>query len=265
MGQYVNSEESVIPRNIYLKSEINSQVQDIKQLETSVYLQGADQIIDKVQDLYKMMVQSIVPQEKPAERLQYQSRSSKNPEAHITLKMFDMQRFFTIDTEFFKEIVAELSDELHQQTGDTGVITRDYMKILDLTNHLSIIPTAVGLPLYIKHVTPLVITSHASIIIGRTEFAEIKARPVFNYMQQTSVGTFCPFTQQYMGTGVESSIHMTVPISADVGYQNGPISINLKTPLDQESQKDKPVFECKVKPYTIKTHITNPIDEQKED
>ena len=139
------------------------------------------------------------------------------------------------------------------------------MKVLDLTNHMSILPSAVGLPLYIKHVTPLVITSHTSIMIGRNKVVEIKAKPVFNYMQQTSVGTFCPFTREYMGTGVESSIHMSTPIRADINYQNGQASLSLMTPQDDESQKDKPVVEFKVKPYTIKTDISNHIDEQKQE
>ena len=175
-----------------------------------------------------------------------------------------MERLFTIDKEFLKQVAAEISHELHHETDANG-IRRDYMKVLDLTNHLSIIPSAVGLPLYIKHVTPLVITSHTSIMIGRDRVVEIKAKPVLNYMQQTSVGTFCPFTKQYIGTGVESSIHMSTPIRADISYQNGQASLSLMTPQDDESQKDKPVVEFKVKPYTIKTDIAKHIDEQKQD
>ena len=262
--QYVNSEESAIPRNMYLKSEINTHVQQIKQLETSVYMQGVDQIIEKLQDLYKMIMFPNDSQQKQNEKLSFKPRSSKSPEAHVTLKMFDMERLFTIDKEFLKQVATELSHELNHETDANG-IRRDYMKVLDLTNHLSIIPSAVGLPLYIKHVTPLVITSHSSIMIGRNRVVEIKAKPVFNYMQQTSVGTFCPFTKQYIGTGVESSIHMSTPIRADVNYQNGQASISLMTPQDDESQKDKPLFEFKVKPYTIKTDLANHIDEQKQE
>ena len=262
--QYVNSEESAIPRNMYLKSVINSEVQEIKQLETSVYMQGVDQIIEKLQDLYKIFVTPSTSQQKQNEKLQFKSRSSKNPEAHVTLKMFDMERLFTIDQEFLKQVADELSHELYHET-ETNGIRRDYMKVLDLTNHMSILPSAVGLPLYIKHVTPLVITSHTSIMIGRNKVVEIKAKPVFNYMQQTSVGTFCPFTREYMGTGVESSIHMSTPIRADINYQNGQASLSLMTPQDDESQKDKPVVEFKVKPYTIKTDISSHIDEQKQE
>merc|ERR1719487_1102344 len=103
-----------------------------------------------------------------------------------------------------------------------------------------------------------------SIVTGRDQAIEIKSKPVFNYMQQTSIGTFCPFTKQYLGTGVESALHASMPIRADIGLKNGQLSINLRTPQDQESQKNKPVLQLKVTPYTIRTHITKHIHEQKQ-
>jgi len=261
--QYVNSEESAIPRNMYIKSEVNSRVSKTKQFETSVYVQGADKVIEKVQDLYKMLYQQQqdAPQ-KQAEQLQYEARRSKTPEAHVTLKMFDMQRLFTVDAEALQEMIAQLSHEMSQESESNG-IKRDYLKVLDLSNHLSIIPTAAGLPLYIKHVTPLVITSHTSIMMGRNQAIEIKSKPVMNYMQSTSVGTFCPISKQYLGTGAENSIHVTIPLRADVRVNNGQVSVTLRTPEDQESQKNKAVFDHKVTPYTIKAYVYQPIEEQK--
>ena len=262
--QYINPEESAIPRQMYIKSEMNSQVQHTNKLEASLYVQGADQVIEKLQDLYKAMFQQeSLQQQKQSESLQYKSRSSKNPEAHVVLKMFDMQRYFTVDAELLKEVLADLTKEMHQESDSNG-IKRDYLKVLDLTNHLSVIPTSCGLPLYIKHVTPLIMSSHTSIVTGRDQAIEIKYKPVFNYMQQTSIGTFCPFTKQYLGTGVESALHASMPIRADIGLKNGQLSINLRTPQDQESQKNKPVLQLKVTPYTIRTHITKHIHEQKQ-
>merc|ERR1712227_1141386 len=85
--QYVNSEESAIPRNMYIRSEVDTRASRTKQFETSMYIQGADKVIEKVQDLYKMLYQQQqdAPQ-KQAEQLQYEARRSKTPEAHVTLK-----------------------------------------------------------------------------------------------------------------------------------------------------------------------------------
>ena len=260
--QYVNSEESAIPRNMYIRSEVDTRASKTKQFETSVYVQGADKVIEKVQDLYKMLYQQQDSPQKQPEKLQYEARKSKTPEAHVTLKMFDMQRLFTVDSEALQEMIAQLSHEMSQESESNG-IKRDYLKVLDLSNHLSIIPTAAGIPLYIKHVTPLVLTSHTSIMMGRNQAIEIKSKPVMNYMQQTSVGTFCPITKEYIGTGVENSIHVTIPLRADVRLNNGQVSVTLRTPEDHESQKNKAVFDHKVTPYTIKCQVYQPIDEQK--
>ena len=252
--QYVNSEESAIPKNMYLKSEIKSKVQSIKQLETSVYVQGVDQIIEKIQDLYKFMIQKQQPMEKEEEKLDYLVRKTKTPEAHITLKMFDMQRLFTIDYEFMQELVAELSHEMSEQSESNG-IKRDYLKVIDLTNDLVIVPSISGLPIYIKHITPLVIKSHTSVMVGRHQAIEVKSTPVINYMKKTEVGTICPFTKHYLGTGVESQIHMSMPLRADVSYNSGSLSVNLKTPGDEESQQESTVFEHKIIPFTIKNQV----------
>lgn len=196
------------------------------------------------------------------EKLSYKPRKSPVPEAHVTLKMYDMQRLFTIDNRFLQELMHQISSEMSQENESNG-IKRDYLKILDFSNYMSIIPTTVGMPLYIKHVTPLVISSHTSIIMGRNQVLEVKTKPVVNYMQQTSVGTFCPITKKYFGTGVEHSMHVSVPLRAELGYQDGQISVNLRTPEDYESQKNKPIFEHKVHPYTIRSEIYAPLKEQK--
>jgi len=260
--QYVNSEESAIPRNMYLKSEIDSEVQTTNQLETSVYVQGAEQILENVLNLYKQMFEERQETRQVEEKLSYKPRKSPVPESHVTLKMYDMQRLFTIDNTFLQELMHQISSEMSQENESNG-IKRDYLKILDFSNYMSIIPTAVGMPLYIKHVTPLVISSHTSIIMGRNQILEVKTKPVVNYMQQTSVGTFCPITKKYFGTGVEHSMHVSVPLRAELGYQNGQISVNLRTPEDFESQKNKPIFEHKVHPYTIRSEIYAPLKEQK--
>ena len=260
--QYVNSEESAIPRNMYLKSEIDSEVQTTNQLESSMYVQGAEQVLENVLNLYKQMFEERQETRQVEEKLSYKPRKSPVPEAHVTLKMYDMQRLFTIDNRFLQELMHQISSEMSQENESNG-IKRDYLKILDFSNYMSIIPTTVGMPLYIKHVTPLVISSHTSIIMGRNQVLEVKTKPVVNYMQQTSVGTFCPITKKYFGTGVEHSMHVSVPLRAELGYQDGQISVNLRTPEDYESQKNKPIFEHKVHPYTIRSEIYAPLKEQK--
>ena len=55
-------------------------------------------------------------------------------------------------------------------------------------------------------------------------------------MKET-VGLHCPFTKDNLGAGVETSVHVTLPLRADVALQHAKLSVTLKTPVDYESQK----------------------------
>merc|ERR1711970_120533 len=120
----------------------------------------------------------------------------------------------------------------------------------DIHGYNNVIPTELGLPLYVMHRTPVVISTHASLVMVKNGEVEIKVKPVFNYKQVTTVGLHCPFTKDNLGAGVETSVHVTLPLRADVALQHGQLSVTLKTPHDHESQKVKPVVELRVVPYT---------------
>ena len=51
--------------------------------------------------------------------------------------------------------------------------------------------------------------------------------------------------------GVDTSLHVAAPLRADIALQHGQLTITMKTPIDIESQKVKPVIELKVMPYTL--------------
>jgi len=160
-----------------------------------------------------------------------------------------LQRFYSIDSQLIQGIIHQLTNEFHKKSHSRG-ITKDFLKVLDVHGYTNIIPTELGIPLYILHQTPVVISSHASLIMINSGEVEIKIKPVVNYKQWTSVGIFCPFTKQSLGAGVDTSVHVAIPLRADVAMQHGQLSVTLKTPLDFESQKVKPVVQFQVMPYT---------------
>ena len=218
--QYVNSEESAFPRTMFLQSLISSKAQSMKPFESSVYLQGADTFLDALYNEYKFWSQLQLSQaERSEEKLTYEPRQSRKPEAHVTLKMFDLQRFFSVDYDYLRQVGMEMAEEMSQQ----GAVKKDYMKVLDLSYHQAILPTVSGLPLYLHHRVPLVMSAHISLTTGRDGTLEMKTKPRLNYQQRTRVGTLCPFTQQYRGAGVQTSLNVTVPIRTELSYQNGQV------------------------------------------
>merc|ERR1719308_598497 len=91
--------------------------------------------------------------------------------------------------------------------------------------------------------------------------ADVTIKPVANHKHITEAGIFCPITKKFLGAGVDASIHIALPLITEVAWKDGQIEVAIKTPQDEESQKEKPVFEMRVKPYTTNWALTSPIAE----
>merc|ERR1719188_1115617 len=83
--------------------------------------------------------------------------------------------------------------------------------------------------------------------------------PVVNYKQVSQAGVFCPFSRKFLAVGVDTHVHVAVPLKAEVTMKDGQYSVSLRTPQDEENQKEKLVFQLHVKPYTVnyETHSSS--------
>jgi len=87
--------------------------------------------------------------------------------------------------------------------------------------------------------------------------AALTIQPVVNYKQISQVGVFCPSSKKFRITGVDTNVHTAVPVKAEVIMKDGQYSVIVGSPRDEESQKEKPVFQLRVKPYTAAYDITS--------
>merc|ERR1719228_2437673 len=87
--------------------------------------------------------------------------------------------------------------------------------------------------------------------------AALTIQPVVNYKQISQVAVFCPFSKKFLVTGVNTNVHAAVPVKAEVTMKDGQYSVIVSTPKDEESQKEKPVFQLRVKPYTAAYDMTS--------
>merc|ERR1712055_306830 len=92
--------------------------------------------------------------------------------------------------------------------------------------------------------------------MGKNIKTAITIKPVVNYKQTTQVGVFCPITKRFLATGVDSNLHVALPLTAEVAMEGGQMFVTVKTPQDLEGLKEKPVLEVRVKPYTCDFDIT---------
>merc|ERR550519_2241676 len=184
----------------------------------------------------------------------------RKPEAHVTVKVMGLQRIFSFDHKMVETLIEEITRDSMEALKRHNSLAKDFMKVIDLNGNHAIIATEAGLPVYIAHQTPLVIAGRAALKAKLADMkngeAELTIKPVVNYKQITQAGAFCPFTKRFLAVGVDTAVHVALPLKAEITMKDGHYTVAVSTPRDEESQKEKPVFQLRVKPYTAAYDIT---------
>jgi len=265
--QYVFSEEDELPRTLFMKTSVKSKTHVFNKMEVAAHMEGGQFLMNKLYEAYARFL----PQDEVARMdtqrdyikniINVESRRMRKPEAHVTIKSLGLQRIFSLDSRMVEELLEKVAIESIEALNMQKTHSYEFLKIIDMNGHNVIIPTESGLPVYVSHSTPLVVSGEAVADIRLTDIKDMKAavtiKPVVNYKQIAQAGIFCPITKKFLGAGVDASIHITLPLVTEVALKEGQLEVIIKSPQDQESQKEKPVFEMRVKPYTSNYDMTS--------
>merc|ERR1719228_263109 len=263
----MDEQESAFPKNIFMKNFLVTKSHHTQNFEAAINFQGAELIVNKMYEVYSAMRPQQEQQRMDEQRnyikniVHVESRWARKPEAHVTVKVMGIQRIFSFDNKMVEELMEEITRDSMEALKRHRSLSKDFMKIIDLNGNNAIIATESGLPVYISHQTPLVISGKASLKAKLNDMkngeAALTIQPVVNYKQISQVGFFCPFSKKFLVTGVDTNVHVAVPVKAEVTMKDGQYSVIVSTPRDEESQKEKPVFQLRVKPYTAAYDITS--------
>merc|ERR1719228_1444258 len=263
----MDEQESAFPKNIFMKNFLVTKSHHTQNFEAAINFQGAELIVNKMYEVYSAMRPQQEQQRMDEQRnyikniVHVESRWARKPEAHVTVKVMGIQRIFSFDNKMVEELMVEITRDSMEALKRHRSLSKDFMKIIDLNGNNAIIATESGLPVYISHQTPLVISGKASLKAKLNDMkngeAALTIQPVVNYKQISQVGVFCPFSKKFLITGVDTNVHAAVPVKAEVTMKDGQYSVIVGTPRDEESQKEKPVFQLRVKPYTASYDITS--------
>merc|ERR1719462_21235 len=145
-----------------------------------------------------------------------------------------------------EQIIETVTRDAMEALNKDHSLTKEFVKIIDLVGHRAVIPTETGLPLHLHHATPLVVSGKASLNVDLKSMTEgrvgLTMKPVVNYKQS--------FTGKFLGSGVDTALHVTLPLSAEIAMQNGQYTVTIRTPEDRESQRTRPLVALRVRPYT---------------
>ena len=258
--QWTTSEESFFPRSIFASANLKGRVSDIDALEAAYYIQGAESVIEKLQELYSSLVgpdqgsdltQNKIEIEELMRKLGVQGSKSVAPEAHLTLKFMGLQKLYSFDSKYVSEIVQEITREVIDSAAkyERGV-ANTYFKILDLASADFLLPTESGMLALISGKSPTVAYNKAEIKTKEHSTVEMKVKGTANYKRQVSAGIVSAITNKFYGCGVETSVHIANRLISEVSYKNGQVQVSIKNSEEPEFQSEKAFLEIDVHPYT---------------
>ena len=79
---------------------------------------------------------------------------------------------------------------------------------------------------------------------------EVEMKGVTNYKRLVHAGVMCAITNKFHGAGVETSMHISVPLKAEVTVRRGQVQVSVKQLEEPEYQRDQYLLEFDVHPYT---------------
>merc|ERR1711887_503884 len=100
--QYINTPETLIPKNWFWKQTVKTETHRIEYVESSVYVQGAEYFLNKAYEAYNSMMTGEDKSQYDANKnyirniLRVENRVAMPPAAHMSVKVLGLQRFFSI-------------------------------------------------------------------------------------------------------------------------------------------------------------------------
>merc|ERR1712234_85727 len=134
-----------------------------------------------------------------------------------------------------------------------GVKT-EYFKIPDLFRTKYILPTESGMPVYLAIKTPAVtyLKGELKLVPRKTiePTVEFESVSVTNYKKLIHAGVKSELTKTFYGVGIETSVHVAVPVRGEVSYRKGQVLLTMKQTKEPEFQREHPIIEFEVLPFT---------------
>merc|ERR1711872_204333 len=79
---------------------------------------------------------------------------------------------------------------------------------------------------------------------------EFESVSVTNYKKLIHAGVKSELTKTFYGVGIETSAHVAIPVRGEVSYRKGQVLLTMKQTKKPELQKEHPIFEFEVLPFT---------------
>merc|ERR1712029_860842 len=209
--QLVNSKESLIPHKAALKTMYYAPSNSfkVKIIEFSAYTYGMDYLLEKYLHFFSTEEMTSTPMKeqlnKIAEELKLKTRELSTPFSFVHGAFAGVESSLYLDS----EIVLETLEQLTSKFESGHEIEFNHVGANQIFDASTMFVTETGFPILATTTFPIIYSVKGSVKVAPMEN---KIVPLLNGKIQTHYGIISPFTREFIGTGVEMSLHASLPV-----------------------------------------------------
>jgi hypothetical protein len=244
---WVYNEKDKMPSAITVSNNFHNSAFEFRGLSYGIYSQGMDHLLEKLLDINNDNDNDQLKSNSVKEKLEQMSKELKIESAKtlptdifVQSSIAGYENIFALNKEYFLDILDRTTEALFS---NPKVLSKgfqlEHAKAFQLFNVQQVEPTSSGFLRFSENTMP-VVYSVKGFFKGENPLdsplpipTKITATlvPNLNAKIQSHVGVLCPFTQQFIGVGVDISLHLSTPIEAIVNVEDEDhASLALKTP-----------------------------------
>ena len=255
---WVYSEKENVPTKISMSNKYYNSAWGVVGLSYSIYTQGMDHLLEKV--LYNSNKNSNVSEsvkeqlEKISQELKIENQEEKSSEVLVQYRMAGYERLYTLNKEYVMEVVERATESLRR---NPKIFSEghhfEYTRALQVLNVQRVGPTSAGFLRYSENIMP-VVYSVKGFFQGENPIdsslpiptkVTAKLMPIVNAKIHSHTGVICPFTEQFIGSGIDAAVHLSAPLETEIEIDNmDQVSVVIKTPksISKVNSKDSYYF-----------------------
>jgi len=260
--QLVNSKESLIPRKLALKTVYYAPSNSFKvtAFEFSAYTYGMDYLLEKYLHFFSTEEQTTSPIKeqlnKISEELKLKTRELSTPFSFVHGSWAGMESSLYLDS----EIVLDTLEKLTSNFESGHEMNFNHVGAHQLFDASYMFVTETGFPILATYTMPMIYSLKGSVKVAPMEGKILpqvlgKIVPVLNGKIQTHYGIISPFTKEFIGSGVEMSLHASLPVEIEGKMTKGEIELSIREPSEVLRSGLVPKFHGFVMPYTFKYNL----------
>lgn len=288
ISSWSGSEDSVIPQNYYSRLTYFLNRYQFNIYEFGVRFNGVESVVEELvqvvsegsqeqsgeeQSNEEHLIRNLESQldsewKQVIEQLKIKTRQGSDTEGVFFANFFENAPFFyNFQTQTkrmlrqkIRQLIKNPQEALSQQLKNGNNNNFNFQRALDLSPVEFFIPSDMGLPIVIEVHMPVVLSIRGNMnmrISLEKPTLNMSIKKLFAAQLTGWVGTVCPFTNEYIVTGIDEHYVHNIPSNIEINANLREQELRLAFKLVDEQQSSSPVdvFHFHVRPYTVHVQL----------